>query len=189
MSTVLNKIPKNHCGIVVPVKTYLVKFIAKNYSVEPFIVKKNSCHISAIILDQIKKSYSKPQLAYKEEIYTQLTCMVPLSENKFTVDQETVLRINQNLKEMFDQQLSDMVSMTNKKIGDIRNAVFQFCDYYGITEDDLKYDTVVKMYYRARYYVDPTQREKHIKEELHRHQQLSFFEAPTNSVRSVPGVG
>jgi hypothetical protein len=161
-----------HLEVKIPIKTYLKKFIARTHSVEPFVVSKGKCHFSSIIMDPIKKEFKKDTLKIDEEIYTNLSVMIPLTENRFGIDQETVLRINQRLKSMFDQQISDMVSMTNKKKGDIFESVKKFTDYYDITEDDLKFETVIKMYFRARY---PTESKKLVTEEMKRVEQLTLF--------------
>jgi hypothetical protein len=160
--------------VKIPIKAYLKKFISKNHPVEPFIISTGKCHLSALILDPIKKDFSKPTLKVDKEVYTDLRIIVPTNSNKFWFDEETVLRINQRLKSLFDQQLCDMVSITNERKGDIFKRVKEFTDYYNITEDELKFETIVKMYYRARY---PEEREKLIKEEMIRYEQLSLFTA------------
>lgn len=136
--------------VKIPVKKYLKKFIAKTHQTEPFVLSTGKCHFSALIMDPIKKDYHKTVLKPDEGGYTDLSVMIPLSERKFTVDKETILRINQRLKSMFDQQLFDMVSMFNQKKGDMFDGIQQFVDYYNMSEDDLKFETIVKMYYRAR---------------------------------------
>jgi hypothetical protein len=173
-----------HITVEIPIKGYLKKFIAKDHEVEPFKISLGKCHFSSIILDPIKRDYSKFHLLEKEGKYEMMKILVPFPEKKFTVDQETVLRINQRLKEMFDQQLSHMVTMCNERKGDIYNQVQRFVDFYGITDDDLDFYTVVKMYYRRRH---PSESKRMIKEEMERYQQLALFDAPTGSVRSVPG--
>jgi hypothetical protein len=173
MSTSSAPKSENYITVLIPIKTYLVKFIGKFKEIEPFYVKKNNCHISAIILDQVKKYYSKNRLSFHEDKYTNFECKIPLSENRFTVDQETVLRINQNLDHMFDQQLIDMVSMSQEKRGDILESIQIFLKYYELEEDDLAVPTCVKMYYRARYPRDES--DKKIKEDVRRWEQLQLF--------------
>jgi hypothetical protein len=87
-----------------------------------------------------------------------------------------VLRINQRLDDLFDQQLSDMVSMTNEKKGDIYKSIETFAKFYDISEDDRSIPTLIKMYYRARYTGNPIERERKIKEEIHKWKQLSIFD-------------
>lgn len=158
--------------VKIPIKLYLKKFIAKTHCTDPFTITTGRCHFSALILDPIKKDYHKHILKPEEGVYTDLILLVPLNERKFTVDKETVLRINQRLKSMFDQQLTDMVTMTNQKKGNIFESVKIFTSYYDIQEDDLKFETVVKMYYRARF---PQDRKQLVKEELDRYKQLDLF--------------
>lgn len=163
--------------IEIPIKTYLKKFIAKNHCVEPFKISTGKCHISAILLEPLKKEGSiKATLRGDDTKYEYLECLMPENDSRFFFDNSTVLRINKRLDAMFDQQLCDMVSITNERKGDIFMRVKQFTDFYKISEDDLKFETVIKMYYRARYPQNSFEREKNIKIELMRNQQLSFFD-------------
>jgi hypothetical protein len=163
--------------VEIPLKCYLLKFIAKNHDINPFKLSTGKCHLSSIILDPLKKEGSiKPPLRGDDTKYVNLICSIPLGEQRFFFDESSILRINQRLDSMFDQQLCDMVSITNERKGDIFARVKQFTDYYNIGEDDLKFETVIKMYYRARYPRNSVERETNIKIELMRNQQLSFFD-------------
>lgn len=146
--------------VKIPIKKYLKKFIAKTHETEPFVISTGKCHFSALIMDPIKKDYHKTFLKPDGSDYTDLSVMIPLNERKFTVDKETILRINQRLKSMFDQQLFDMVSIYNQKKGNIFDGIQEFVDYYNISEDDLKFETIVKKYYRARLPEKPKKEKK-----------------------------
>lgn len=163
--------------VTIPLKTYLIKFIAKNHSIDPFILSKGKCHISSLILDPLKKEGSiRPPLKPEIGNYADLVCLIPNGDTRYFFDQSSVLRINQRLDSMFDQQLCDMVSITNERKGDINQRIQQFVDFYNISEDDLAMPTIIKMYYRARYQKDPIERERKIKDEIERWKQMKLFE-------------
>jgi hypothetical protein len=61
---------------------------------------------------------------------------------------------------MFDQQLVDFITMTNKQKGDIKDSIICFMEYYDLSEDEISWETLVKMYYRARHYVPPAKKER-----------------------------
>lgn len=161
--------------VQIPIKTYLIKFLAKNNEIEPFLASTGKCHFSSIILDPLKKDFVKDDLKLDEGKYQNLRVSLPLGENRFWFDKTSILRINQRLQSMFNQQLCDMVSITNERKGDIFFRVQQFCDYFQIGEDDLKFDAVIKMYYRARYGSNKNEMNHLIKLEQSRNQQLSLF--------------
>lgn len=83
-----------------------------------------------------------------------------MKEGKYWWDGSTVLLIDKRLKEMFDQQLVDYISMAKLQRGDIKESIELFMDYYGLSEDMISLETLIKMYYRARFYVPNAKKEK-----------------------------
>lgn len=149
--------------INIPIRPYLKKWIASNKDVEPFVVSLTRCHFSAIILEPLKKNMVKVGTSEKKYLTDSLCCRMTstvMRESKFWFDQETIMSIDKRLKAMFDQQLIDMVTMTNAKKGDIKESIITFMDFYNLTEDDISWETLVKMYWRSRTYVPPAKVEK-----------------------------
>jgi hypothetical protein len=62
--------------------------------------------------------------------------------------------------------------MTNIEKGDIKDNIIKFMQYYDLTDDDIAWDTLIKMYYRARFYVPA---EKSAKMSKIMETQLSLF--------------
>lgn len=83
-----------------------------------------------------------------------------MREAKFWWDEETIMIIDHRLKSMFDQQLIDYITIRNQVKGDIKQSIMDFMAYYDMTEDDIAVETLIKMYYRARYGVPSQKREK-----------------------------
>lgn len=156
-----------HIDLIIPIRSYLKKFISYEVEVEPaFTLSLSRCPYSAIILEPIKKSYVKTNLKdfknLDDELRIRMTPSV-MKENKYTIDDHTVMSIDNRLKALFDHQLCAHVTMLRSERGDIKDRILNFMDFYGITEDDLKYETVIKMYYRARYGV-PSQKQERMDE-------------------------
>ena len=152
-----------HVDIIIPVRSYLKKFIANSREVEPFILSLSRCHFSAVILEPIKKGYKKVSLKESDHLNDELKIRMGSSvmkENKYFIDNYTVMSIDFKLKSMFDQQLVDYITINNSKKGDIKESIQMFMDHYGISEDDLKWETITKMYYRARHGVPSSKKEK-----------------------------
>lgn len=164
-----------YIDVVIPVRSYLKKFIASHASVDPFIVSLTRCHFSCIFMEPLMKN--RPKAAFKDQIHLNdsLTLrMRPsvMNEKKFWWNSEVVMSIDYRLKSLFDQQLIDFINIANEKHGDMKQNIFSFMEYYQLTDDDVKWDTLWKMYYRARSF-STEHRQK--KMETIIHQQLLLF--------------
>jgi len=140
----------------IPIRGYLKKFISVSKDTEPFIVQLSKCHFSAIIYEPLKKPYVKVGISEFKNLDARLKVRMNstvMRESKFWFDVETIMCIDSRLKAMFDQQLIDFITIMQKKKGDIKESIFAFMEYYNLSDDDIKWDTLVKMYYRARYHV------------------------------------
>lgn len=147
----------------IPIRSYLKKFVASHANVEPFTVSLTRCHFSCIFIEPLEKTQPKAGFKDKDLLNDSLTLKMGPSvmrENRFWWTPEIIMSIDYRLKAMFDQQLIDFITIANRKRGDIKQSIFDFMDYYGITDDDVKWDTLVKMYYRARYSSTESRRQK-----------------------------
>lgn len=152
-----------YVDVEIPIRGYLKKFISVSKDTEPFQIQLTKCHYSAIILEPLKKSFVKVGTSefknLEDRLKIRMTSSV-MKESKFWFDVETIMCIDNRLKSMFDQQLIDFITISIKKKGDIKESIFSFMEYYNLTDDDIKWDTLCKMYYRARYYVPESKKEK-----------------------------
>lgn len=149
--------------ITIPIRGYLKRFIASNNEIQPFQLKMTKCAISGLILESTKKDYKRSEDFTTKELNEKFTFTMSAElqkKNRFWMDERMVKIFDSRLKNMFDQQLIDFVTIQNEKIGDIKTAILQFMDYHGISEDDLAWETVCKMYYRARHGVPSIKKEK-----------------------------
>lgn len=143
----------------IAIRPYLKKWISSNKQVEPcFHVSLTKCHFSALFLEPLKKNVQKVGTGEHKFLTERLKLRMSstvMNEGKFWCDARTVLLIDKRLKAMFDQQLVDFITMTNKQKGDIKESINCFMEYYDLSEDDISWETLVKMYYRARFYLPP----------------------------------
>lgn len=149
--------------VSIPIRPYLKKWISSNKEVEPFHLSLTKCHFSAILLEPLQKERIKVGLSEHKFLTDQIRCRMSssvMNEKKFWLTSETPLIIDKRLKAMFDQQLVDFITMTNKQKGDIKDSIICFMEYYDLSEDEISWETLVKMYYRARYYVPPAKKER-----------------------------
>lgn len=149
--------------VSIPIRPYLKKWISSNKEVEPFNISLTKCHFSAILLEPLQKERIKVGSSEHKFLTDKLCCRMSssvMNEKKFWLTSETPLIIDKRLKAMFDQQLVDFITMTNKQKGDIKDSIICFMEYYDLSEDEISWETLVKMYYRARYYVPPAKKEQ-----------------------------
>ena len=163
-----------YVDVTIPIRPYLKKWISSNKECEPFFsISLTKCHFSAILLEPLQKERITVGKSEYKFLTDEIRCRMSetvMREKKFWMTSETPLIIDKRLKAMFDQQLVDFITMTNREKGDIKDSILCFMDYYELTEDDISWETLVKMYYRARYYVPPAKKKR--MDEIH---QLELF--------------
>lgn len=139
--------------IQLPIRPYLKKWIAKTNPIDPFVISVGSkCFYSSIILQKMEVR-ALPDVKESAGLTEYLNIQLPLAvinSKKFTITKDTVVHIDNNLRHMFAEQLKAHVEMIQKSRGHIFNEIDQFMRYYDISEDDCKFETLVKKYYRAR---------------------------------------
>jgi len=152
-----------YIDVKIPIRPYLKKFISHYAESEPFQIRLTRCHISAIMMEALKKDRVKCGTKEKKHLSDWLTIRqssTVMREAKFWWDEETILIIDHRLKSLFDQQLIDYITICNQAKGDIKKSIIDFMNYYEMSEDDISVETLIKMYYRARYAVPSQKREK-----------------------------
>jgi len=160
-------------SVKIPIQYYLKLYIGKKKSVEPFQLTNKSCHISALILEPIKKDYIRPKFKIDPKFDSILEIEMSTEmarEKKFTIDPDVILRIDTVLKELFDDELFHFANRRHDMGQNIELAIAQFLHYYEIPEDVLALHTVQKRFYRRR---NPPVMRKETPEE--RATQLNLF--------------
>lgn len=142
-----------HISVKIPVQHFLKKFLSKKVEVSPFEIK-NKCHISALLLEPLKKDYIPSKDELKNKFNDWIECEMNttiMREKKFQLDKDVVLRIDLLLKELFfDEMIHFVQSITSDNSIEIQEAIFKFTEYYDLQEDDIQFETLKKRYYRYR---------------------------------------
>lgn len=95
------------------------------------------------------------EMSGQSEILSILIPEAVISSKKFSITKESLIHFDNNLRSLFSDQLKAYVDLHQDSRGDIFRHIDKFMDYYNITEDDCKFETLVKKYYRARMPQDP----------------------------------
>jgi hypothetical protein len=163
----------------IPIRSYLKQFIAKNHDVDPFKLSIGKCHISAIIFESFKENFKSVSL--KEEKHLNDSLIISMSSTaakhgRFLIDDETIWQIDGRLDDLFHQTLFDFVTMQYEVKGDYYNGILRFMKFYEIDEEMVKFETLVKSYYRYRKSKDNLEMPKKIPT-MKEYEQLSLFVA------------
>lgn len=159
-----------------PIRSYLKKFIGKYTCVDPFHITAKKCHFSAIILEPLSKKIVIVEKCDKKRLNERLDCTfdsITDHEKKFWCSTAAIISIDFRLKELFDQQLIDFITINHSPKSTIDDNILRFLEYYEITEDDLTLDAAKKMYYRARTFV-PKEKSEKINKVIAQQMKLDF---------------
>lgn len=136
----------------IPIRPHLKKMIALNNDVNPFKIKQR-CHYGQIIFGNLERNYIDAKPPTSKEFTDKITVLIApelSKQNRVHFGSKTVASIHQALNSLFYDKLFTFLDATAQGKGDIRSNVDRFFEIYGINEDDLKRETVIKKYYRHR---------------------------------------
>lgn len=134
------------------VKSYLLKFLSKSIPTDPFnLTEKNRYGIFIINMLRhsevvrtnryfIQGKTEKMRIRIKEH-YERSYGINISAWHQYQFN-------NMLLDEFHDRMIDYVISRYTGKKGDIKNALHGFCDHYDISEDDLPFRTLVKMWER-----------------------------------------
>lgn len=140
--------------IKIPIRSYLKKFIAYTHPVEPFALSNGkNCAYSSIFLERLGKGFQPLKEEYKDYNDT-LTLLMNSSicrYNSFNITPETITHIDGKLRDLFMRQMFITIDLIEEKKGDIFAAIRDYMKQLDITEEDIKFETLIKNYYRYRH--------------------------------------
>jgi len=92
-------------------------------------------------------------MCIRDSLSTELRVIIPpdlAKENRFCLDARTVVHIDKVLDSLFNDFFLLYMDDNCKEKGDIKNSIYKFRDNYNLTEDDIQFETLKKIHYRAR---------------------------------------
>lgn len=143
--------------IQIPIKSYLKKMLIEYYDCYPFVLDDESDPIKRFISQHICLTFvveSDRTRIVKENKYDdtlQLECLGDIVEGfNLEISIDSMIKINKYMIRYFDRLLSDYVTPRMSSPNGIRDAIFEFMEFYDITDDDIDYDSLRKKFYRHR---------------------------------------
>ena len=136
--------------MTIPVPTYVKKFLTQKYGEALFISKKTTLGIH--LLELLEKEFD-PKSIYP--VLGNDCYRINLSEYYANTKGVVINPMRANdianyLDRLFREQLFDFMKIHKYQHGQELPAIRIFLDYHGITEDDLKYDSIYRDYKRYK---------------------------------------
>jgi len=136
--------------MTIPVPTYIKKFLTQKYGESLFISKKTTLGIH--LLELLEKEFDPKAISpvLGDDIY-----IINLSEYYRNTKGVVINPMRANdianyLDRLFREQLFDFMKIWKSLHGQELPAIRVFLNYHGITEDDLKYDSIYRDYKRYK---------------------------------------
>ena len=141
----------------IPIKPYLKKYLTKKYG-EVHHVKKNSL-LGGIIIDILDKTYRKKTIDVDRKSFYKVSVPATIvKEVGFEISFLKLKKLAEKIYTLFYEDLESYINLTignelnfhNKKHDSINKqnrlkAISQFLDFYNITEEELKLDSVYRI--------------------------------------------
>ena len=127
--------------------------ISLKKDVNPFPISIGKCIYSEVIFynlsrERVKMSHQKIQ-QFNDTITIKLSSEY-LRENRFYLNDKRINKIDVLLKGIFEEKLIDHLDLTCNGKGDIKDNIIKFMNRLNLTEEDIAYDSLRKIYFRHR---------------------------------------
>lgn len=137
--------------IGVPVKSYVKKFLISQYGSEVILFRRND-HILSTFLSLLQR----PSMVFRHSQYKKIegpkikfVISESIKKNQGCVlPEENIVHFNLYLDSLIKNEFCRFVEEKVKSGMRTKNAIDQFCEKHDIGEEDMKYETLKKTFYR-----------------------------------------
>ncbi|WP_421811736.1 hypothetical protein [Flagellimonas sp.] len=131
-----------------PVKPYLHKFLTHKFG--PCFVYSKTSILSPVIKSVLTESVSSELTGFQEEMYYEV--IIPshyFNKNSISFSADKAFQFNKDVDHLFREELYQFMVL-NHEIYDIkfRTSFRDYLDKFDITENDVKYETLLKQFQR-----------------------------------------
>lgn len=144
--------------ITIPIHSHIKKMIAFRECIEPFHISIGKCIYSEVIFYNLTRDSvhitHKKENQFNETLTIHL-CEKYIREGRFYINDKRINKIDLLLKGIFENKLADFVESNTFNVGshgdgNIKSSIIKFMEKYHLTEQDITYDGLKKMYFRYR---------------------------------------
>ncbi|NER07883.1 MAG: hypothetical protein F6K17_37700 [Okeania sp. SIO3C4] len=139
----------------IPVKKHLKKFIAHETGRSELVLGTSNMYSAMFIVffSRTRSHINEQQLKADRSKWTSITVKFSMDDLKrrgFVVSYESVLLFNNIVEQQFRNLLLHNISLQKQLVNNfvMKDTILSFFDGYGITEEELKYDAIVKWVHR-----------------------------------------
>jgi hypothetical protein len=137
--------------IAIPVKPYVMKYLIHKYSSDTITFKRND-HIHSTFLSLLQrpsKEYAHKKYKKVEGPNVKFVISMSLKRNVGCVlPEENIRHFNFFIDYLIKHEFFDFVDSKIEEGVRTKNAIDAFMDKYDLGEDDIKFETLKKSYYR-----------------------------------------
>lgn len=127
--------------------------IAFTNRIKPFHISIGKCYYSEIIFYNLSREDVKYPYFKKQEQNDELIILLKpeyLRDNRFYLNDKRIRKIEVLFKGIFEDKLVTYLDDNCEGFGDIQEYIFKFMDKYDLSEADITYEGLRKMYFRYR---------------------------------------
>lgn len=126
-----------------PVKLHVYKYLQSKVG-EKLVLTKNNFFGSTVI-DIFKRTYSVYESVSNEYTFPVEVSTRYMEKNGIFLDDKSLRKFNSRFDDMFREEMRSYVYMSSESNGlKKESALRQFLFHYNISEDDIKFETLVK---------------------------------------------
>ncbi len=136
--------------ITIPIKSYLKKYLTKKYGSELILSRKSSLGIH--LLELLEGDFNPKELvpATGDDIYLLNIGEFYSNTKGVTIHTSRINNISAYLDKVFLESLFEHVKIYKANYNQELPAIRQFLEFYDITDNDLRYDSVYRTYKRYK---------------------------------------
>jgi len=145
-----NNQPEKSCVVIYfPVQPHVYKYLQSKVGESMTVSKKDFW--GNLILDILSKRYTSPVTQPEELVYPVEISMRYMTEYGVFIDSRTVKKFNTQIDNLFREEMRTHVFINYEKNSIPKDrALKQFLDYFNISEDDIKFETLKKDLVRSK---------------------------------------
>jgi hypothetical protein len=133
--------------IEIPVKSHVKAYLAKKYGTSHRVSKKT--FLGLLLLELIHKKVHPPQRKKPDIFYSLEIPEYYFNTRGFQLDDDKAVFLSACLERLFMEEFRQYVDMQLAQgLLNAYQSVVKFCDFYEITEDDIKVESLYRNYQR-----------------------------------------
>jgi hypothetical protein len=130
-----------------PVDRHVYKYLQKKVG-EKLVVSKNN-FFGSMVLDILQKNYSDLERVPSEMVFPVEVSIRYMEKMGFYLDSRSIRKFNTRIDDVFREEMVGAISLNFEKFRIPKErSLRELLDFYNITEEDIKFETLVRDFKR-----------------------------------------